>query len=562
MSKLRAPAGLMLALLAVALFHIDPAGAQSARRVPPARPDVQVKRLSALTPVAEDALTRALRSGEIDAAQYALERATMLFRSRGVRARYGAGVRRPDPRQATFVLRDLALRLADLSPAERSRAERLLARPTDGAADPDGQGYSVSEATPVCTAAEFCIHYVGSTVDAPPPSDADADLVPDWVEAAAGVVAQVWASEVTAFGYRAPLADATSPNNGGDGRLDIYLANLGDEGIYGYCTTDDPNAADPNYQFLAFSAYCVIDNDFLETIFASSTPLQSMQVTVAHEFFHAVQFAYDAGEDLWLMEGTAAWVEDEVHDGINDNRQYLESSPLTLSRVPLDWGLNGFEYGAWISYRYLSERYGRGIVRSIWGRADGSPAALFGNQHSLQAVANTLAARGLAFRNVFNSFSRANRLTRRSYQEGAVYPPRPATRATWTLTGSRRIGSGSPRLLQLGAETIAFRPGRGIGRRARLELRLNLPSNWRGSEAGVLVFRPNGALISNRRITLNRYGNAILHVGFGRGRVARVELLLANASRRYACWQGTVWSCQGFPLDDNLVFSYRARAIS
>lgn len=157
--------------------------------------------------------------------------------------------------------------------------------------------------------------------------------------------------------------------------------------------------------------------------------------------------------------------------------------------------------------------------------------------------------------------SEARHEPRPAYTEGAAYPTRTFTRKTWTLVGYRRVRSGTPRLFQLGAETIVFKPGRGIGRRARLEVTLNLPGRARGSEAGVLIFRRNGTLIANRRIILNRAGNALLRVGFGRGRVARVELLLANASRRYACWRGTPWSCQGIPLDDALFYSYRGRAI-
>ena len=53
----------------------------------------------------------------------------------------------------------------------------------------------------------------------------------------------------------------------------------------------------------------------------------SLRVTAAHEFFHAIQFAYDVNEDIWFMEGTATWVEDEVYDSINDNYQFLAVQP-------------------------------------------------------------------------------------------------------------------------------------------------------------------------------------------------------------------------------------------
>ena len=92
--------------------------------------------------------------------------------------------------------------------------------------------------------------------------------------------------------------------------------------FYGYCTTDDPNIIDEEttYEYWDASAYCVLDNDYSSTQFPNpTTPLENLQVTAAHEYFHAVQFAYDIGEDAWLMEATATWVEDEVFD--DDQRQ-------------------------------------------------------------------------------------------------------------------------------------------------------------------------------------------------------------------------------------------------
>ena len=47
------------------------------------------------------------------------------------------------------------------------------------------------------------------------------------------------------MGYRAPLSDASSSDHGPDGKLDIYLSNLGNDGLYGYCTSDDPGLNTP-----------------------------------------------------------------------------------------------------------------------------------------------------------------------------------------------------------------------------------------------------------------------------------------------------------------------------
>ena len=340
----------------------------------------------------------------------------------------------------------------------------------------------------------------------------------------------------------------------------MYLANLGDQGFYGYCTTDDPRILDPGVTTYDVSAYCVIDNDFLESVFSAHTPLENTQVTVAHEFFHAVQASYDWAEDVWLMEATAAWVEDEVYDVINDNRQYLATSPLTNSFAPLDWGIDGFQYGSWIYFRRLSERFGAGIVRSIWNRAD---ASSFGpDEFSVQAISNALNGVGTSFRAAFNDFARANRRTRLVYEEGVAYAAQPAALGTWTLTRARRSRNGGTPLGQLGAGTVVFKPGRGIGRRAKLEIKLNLPPVSRGSEAAVLSFRPSGALIKSSRITLSAAGDKTLRVGFGRGVVGRVELALMNASTRYGCWLGLPnMTCQGIPLDDGLVHRFSSRAI-
>src|SRR5215213_7753650 len=61
----------------------------------------------------------------------------------------------------TPVLRRLALQLPQLSGAKRREAQALLARPTDGAADPQNNGYAVPEAplSPSC-GARYCVHWV------------------------------------------------------------------------------------------------------------------------------------------------------------------------------------------------------------------------------------------------------------------------------------------------------------------------------------------------------------------------------------------------------------------
>ena len=138
----------------------------------------------------------------ISPARYALERARSLF-SLGWRARFGR-VAAPDPRAATMLLRDLALRLEDLGPAERAAAERILARPTGPGTIPIS---TPPEETPFCST-HVCVHYVGSTDDEPPTGDVSGVIgVPDYVETASAVLEEVWAFEVDGLNYKAPKSD-------------------------------------------------------------------------------------------------------------------------------------------------------------------------------------------------------------------------------------------------------------------------------------------------------------------------------------------------------------------
>lgn len=353
------------------------------------------------------------------------------------------------------------------------------------------------------------------------------------------------------LGYRAPKQDSSSASKKGDGRLDVYLADVGDS-VYGYCTTDDPHALrSSGYAFSDLSAFCVLDNDFGVAQFPGTHGLAALEVTAAHEFFHAVQFAYDAWEDTWLMEGSAAWIEDEVYDDVNDNRQFLTASPLTRPGVPLDASLPPFHYGAWIFWRFLSERYGTGIVSDVWTLADG--AAGGPDRYSLQAATEAVGARGARFRSAFAAFAVANRLAARSYEEGRAYPA-PRAAASWRLARGAGARTWSARLDHLTSTALAFRPGSAGG---VLRLQLDLPDGATGSAAQLVVVS-NAGRTSVRTVALGPTGAVRVSIPFAAGKV--VVLVLANAGTRISdCWSSpTPFSCSGIPRDDRRVYRVRA----
>ncbi|WP_244931581.1 MXAN_6640 family putative metalloprotease [Nocardioides sp. W7] len=454
-------------------------------------------------------------------------------------------------RDASLVLLELARSRTALPAARRAEADRILARPTDNP-DPQQFGYRAGAQPTAACQDGFCVHWARQTSDAPDLSDGNGNGRPDYVDLVFTTLAEVSGTYAGA-GYRRPVADGI--RGGGLDQFDVYLVDSGTrgDGIYGYCAPEGVTSA----QQRSATAYCALDNDFAE--FPSHTPTENLQVTLAHEYFHAVQLAYDLTEDPWFLESTATWVEDEVYDGVNDNVQYLRNSPMSQPGVPLDQGEGMRVYGSWIFFRHLSEVEPRAqgglptIIREIWERAAG-PA------YSIQAVEAVLGERGRSMTATVARFSAANRHPRSSYAEGSRYP------AT-TPESSARVARGQSRraaltLDHLGSGTLRYRPDTGASRRAgRLRITVDLPRRSRPT-AAVLTVRQESGRLRTRVVRVDRSGGARITLPFAAGRVRYVDVTLVNAATRYRCGRGTVHSCRGRSLDDDLTLRVQVRALA
>lgn len=491
------------------------------------------------------------RSERRVAAQDALERAEAVFGGKATRA---------ERRSATIVLRDLRMAMDDLSTAERKRARSVLEAPTTATTTTEAEG------SPACSD-RTCVHYLDTAPDAPSSADGDADGTPDYVETVLATIDHVRGRYVAA-GYRAPLPDGASsdpdlrPNP--DDRFDVYLADLGaDGGLYGFCDSDDPKLESPTVNF-DVSGYCVLDNDYLPSQYAGAPAMSSLKATVAHEYFHAVQFAYDYLEDGWIMEATAAWAEDEVYTTINDNRQYLSWSPIRYPTVPLDYGADDFYYGTWIFFRYLSEKFPKTaggmpiIVRDIWRLLDSSDGAR--DYYSIAGVTKSLRLRDTTLPRVLATFAVANRLPKLYYSEGSAYPAAPYKGVSVTRSRLNPAALGA-RLDHLTSATVRYVPKRLTGTRWRLKLAFNLQNRARGSAAVIRVVKASGKSVVSH-VSLNSSGNATVRLRFGNRDVRAVEVTLLNASARFDCWYAmeSPYSCFGKPLDENLLQVVDARA--
>jgi hypothetical protein len=450
------------------------------------------------------------------------------------------GARAGDP-SASLALRDLWMARPDLVADDARRADALLARPTDGAADPYANGYTVPS-TKSCSS-KVCVHYVTSTADAPPSAE--------WVDLTMRTIERTWKVEVGRLGYRRPVPDGS---RGGSDKLDVYLKDLG-TGLYGYCAGERRSAG------RTASGFCVLDNDYAPAQFPTGvSPEQNLEVTAAHEFFHAVQYAYDYTEDPWMLESTATWMEERVADGVNDNRQYLPYSQLYAPYVPLDAfsSTYGFQYGNWIFWEYLSQRFGKGFVKAAWNRA--GSLRRDGGDYSVQALKALLRRHG-GLTDVYAQFAGSTTVPGKTYSEGRAYADPEPLRVV-SLTKAARAHREVVVVDHLSADSLRFVPDAGLGNPSwRLKVAVAGPAR-RTSPAAHLVVRERGGGVDKLLVRLDRRGRAVVRVPFSARRVKAVTVTVVNASTRFSCRQRTQFACAGSARDDDQHFTVRARAVT
>ena len=220
----------------------------------------------------------------------------------------------------------------------------------------------------VSPSGRFRVHYDTEGTDAVGPADADGNGRPDYVDLVMTLADSAWHVQVEVLGYREPPADG---GFGGGDEIDIYLTDVGRSRRYGLTYPMSDGDSGPSY--------LEIDNDFENPVFGTADGVcrgysgsrgpDALRVTLAHEFFHVVQFGYYQGYDgAWWQEASATWMEDVIHPGVNDYLQYvcifLESPKRALDggdpRVDLH------AYGSSIFAFFLDQRYGRETVRFTW----------------------------------------------------------------------------------------------------------------------------------------------------------------------------------------------------
>jgi hypothetical protein len=233
-----------------------------------------------------------------------------------------------------------------------------------------------------------------------------------------------WSEEVDGLGFSPPPSDGSDPDGGGgNGLYDIYVQNL--SGVYGYTEYSYNVPSTPQTDATSF---VVIDNDYAG--FGYPDPQDPMKVTVAHEFNHACQAAYDYTEGVWYKECSSVYMEDYVYDSINDYRQYISfffNSPYRCLEYSSD--PSGLRiYGSCVWNFYLAENFGPELLVENWEECEGSLS-------TTDEIDVVLGRHGSSMADAFAGFARWNFFTGlrddgNHYDEGYAWGS-PAVTATY-----------------------------------------------------------------------------------------------------------------------------------
>jgi hypothetical protein len=247
-------------------------------------------------------------------------------------------------RCATMIIREARMAAPGFSPQIQAGIAEVLARPSrDYTYDSPG-GY-------------FKIHYNTDGPNGVPTTDNNSNGIPDYIENLAWYADSSWEHEVITLGWRPPPSDNGA---GGDNRYDIYTEFMS---YYGYTAWE---VAGPE-PWNDYTSYISVHKNFIgfpPNEDPDGNPAGAAKVTIAHEFNHACQFAYDTFNEFFFYELSAVYMEDEVFDVVNDNYNYLDSFfdyPHTSMKEE-----SYHAYSIFIFAVFLTQEYGHSIIPEIW----------------------------------------------------------------------------------------------------------------------------------------------------------------------------------------------------
>ena len=317
---------------------------------------------------------------------------------------------------ATTLILEIKHSWNELSPETQAELGWVFLRPTEPGGGWDKRQHLLPQLY-TSPSGKFVIHWTNGTdgglpEDAPSLVDTDNDGTPDYIEELAEAFDYVWEVEINIYGYHEPPSDATKPNDAHNtnpnDKYDVFVYDLNGYAA-GYADPEQYNII--THRHGESYSYIAIDNNH---------DSNWKETVSAHEFFHAIQFYYDCGEERWWMETTAVWMQDEVYDHdfylhylhhgpppvMDPNGGWLDNPDVSLTTF------NGWhEYGNGIFGKFLSEKKGTTIIKDIWEE--------MASTDGLIAIDNVLKTDyGTDLKTVFSDFTVTNYLNGNNNHDG------------------------------------------------------------------------------------------------------------------------------------------------
>ena len=267
----------------------------------------------------------------------------------------------------------------------------------------------------------FSLHYDTTGSDAVPLEDLDLSDVPDFVEKLAAYF-DTALTRHQSLGYLTPPSDNGA---GGDNTYDIYFDSMF---YYGYCYPEASGPAVWNDRI----SYIVVHNTFLgfpPNDDPEGDQYGAAKATAAHEFHHAVQWAYDYADELWFQEMDATYIEDIIFDASNDNYNYLAAF-FSQPEVSLMQG-GPHAYSCFHFGLFMAQAFDTSLMRAAWEGSLYTPVAFQALMDTLLTVYGWTADSAMAEFALWN-FCTWNRDDGLHFEEAAAYPPATIGRSHYT----------------------------------------------------------------------------------------------------------------------------------
>ncbi len=205
------------------------------------------------------------------------------------------------------------------------------------------------------------------------------------------IAENVWQKEVVEYGFLAP-------ENSDIKHIDIYIGN---KDAYNY---EDESFVSISSAYAGYALYYKDQTPYF--VLNSNIDEDILKVTIAHEFFHTLQYRYMGDfntwsdvffyQNVWWLEATAVMMEDEVYDSVDD---YISSYVPDYYQTVSD-SLEKYSnriYGEVLFAKYLKDRFGMDFIKDTFKNFD--------DTRFLQKIKELSELKGINFKDLTSSYA-------------------------------------------------------------------------------------------------------------------------------------------------------------